>query len=513
MAGELRARATAPFACPDASVAGAISGAKGSRRTFGLQARATGDAASPAPIPRRGLSLFGGTDASGRAGYSIGMPDKVTDRLAAAAIPSATTDHLAPQHDKNSKFWQNAHLYFDRVYQTMNLDALWRAVMSSPKRVITVSCPVRMDDGRIQVFTGYRAQHNNALGPFKGGIRFDKSVHMDEVMALAMLQTWKNALVGLPFGGAKGGVVCDPKTLSMGEKERLTRRYTAELLPIIGPERDIPAPDVGTDAQIMAWFLDTYSMMAGYQALGVVTGKPVSIGGSVGREEATGRGVMNILRKFLHTQNKQLTDVRVAVQGFGNVGYHAARLLDERGATIIAISEKTGGIFDESGIDIQAAGAYYRENGTLADFPGGDAISNEELLVCDCDVLAPCAMENTIDAEVAPHIQARTVVEGANGPTTPMADEILRDNGVTVLPDILANAGGVTVSYFEWVQGLDNFFWDRKRVQDELQRVMEKSFDEVNAKADAADCDYRTAAYTIAISRVAEACRLKGLFP
>src|SRR5688572_12037388 len=426
------------------------------------------------------------------------------------------TDRLTPSPASSkghSKFWQNAHTYFERVYATMNLDPTWRAVLSTPKRVLTVSCPIRMDDGSIQVFTGYRAQHNGARGPFKGGLRYDTGVSRDEVMALAMLQTWKNALVDLPYGGAKGGIVCDPKNPSIGEKERLTRRYTSEIMQIIGPQHDIPAPDAGTDAQVMSWILDTYSMMVGYQALGVVTGKPVSLGGSVGREEATGRGVMVVLRKFLQTQHKALTDVKVAVQGFGNVGYHTARLLDARGATVIAISEKNGGVYDESGVDIDAAGAYYKENGTLVDFPGGDPITNEDLLTCECDVLIPAAMENTITADVAPHIQARIVVEGANGPTTPEADEILRENGVTVLPDILANAGGVTVSYFEWVQGLDNYFWDMKRVQDELQKIMEKAFDAVNAKADEADCDYRTAAYTIAISRVAEACRLKGLFP
>jgi len=423
------------------------------------------------------------------------------------------TNLLKPQGEHHSNFWQNAHHYFDTVYTDMGLDALWRPYLANPKRVLTVSCPIKMDDGRIQVFTGYRAQHNNARGPFKGGIRYDVTVDRDEVMALAMLQTWKNALVDLPFGGAKGGVVCDPRKLSLGEKERLTRRYTSEIMPIIGPNQDIPAPDAGTDGQVMAWVLDTYSMMVGYQALGVVTGKPVSVGGSVGREEATGRGVMNILRKFLATQNKQLEGTRIAVQGFGNVGSHAARLLDQRGATIVAITERASGIFDESGIDVEAAGKYYKENGTLVDFPGADAMSNEELLTCDCDVLVPAAMENTIDAAVAPHIQARIVVEAANGPTTPQADAILREEGITVLPDILANAGGVTVSYFEWVQGLDNYFWDLKRVQDELQRVMEKSFDAVNAKADEADCDYRTAAYTIAISRVAEACKVKGLFP
>jgi glutamate dehydrogenase (NAD(P)+) len=422
------------------------------------------------------------------------------------------TDLLKPQLD-HSKFWQNSHLYFDRVYQTMNLDPIWREVLSSPKRVLVVSCPVKMDSGQIQVFTGYRAQHNNARGPFKGGIRYDPSVNRDEVMALAMLQTWKNALVELPYGGAKGGVVCDPKKLSLGEKERLTRRYTSEILPIIGPEHDIPAPDVGTDSQVMSWFLDTYSMMVGHQELGIVTGKPVGLGGSAGREEATGRGVMYVLRAFLAKQNKPLQGIRIAVQGFGNVGYNAARLLDEMGANIIAISERKSGIFDESGIDVAAAGLYYRERGDLTDFPHADAISNEELLTCDCDVVIPAAMENTVTEEVAAHIKARIVVEAANGPTTPEADEILRDNGVTVLPDILANAGGVTVSYFEWVQGLQNFFWSLNEVNDELQKVMERAFDAVNAKADQADCDYRTAAYTIAVSRVAEACKLKGLFP
>jgi glutamate dehydrogenase (NAD(P)+) len=424
----------------------------------------------------------------------------------------SNTNLLHPKGD-HSKFWQNAHLYFDRVYQSMNLDPMWRQVLSSPKRVLTVSCPVKMDDGKIQVFTGYRAQHNNARGPFKGGIRYDTTVNRDEVMALAMLQTWKNALVELPFGGAKGGVVCEPRKLSLGEKERLTRRYTSEILPIIGPAHDIPAPDVGTDGQVMSWILDTYSMMVGHQELGVVTGKPVTLGGSVGREEATGRGVMNVLRAFLATQNKTIEGMRIAIQGFGNVGFHAARLLEERGATIIAISERKSGVYSEHGLDIDHLGLYYRERGDLTDYPNGEAITNDELVTCNCDILIPAAMENTITEENAPQIKAHTMVEAANGPTTPEADEILRDKGVTVLPDILANAGGVTVSYFEWVQGLQNFFWSAKQVQDELQKIMEGAFNAVNAKADQVDCDYRTAAYTIAISRVAEACRLKGLFP
>ena len=423
------------------------------------------------------------------------------------------TDQLKPTPDTHSKFWQNAHTYFERVFQTMGLDKIWRTYLSSPKRVLTVSCPVRMDDGRIQVFTGYRCQHSNARGPFKGGLRFDAGVNQDEVMALAMLQTWKNALVDLPFGGAKGGVVCDVHKLSLGEKERLTRRYVSEIMPIIGPVEDIPAPDAGTDAQVMAWFLDTYSMMIGHQELGVVTGKPVALGGSVGREEATGRGVMYILRKFLATQSRTFVGTRVAVQGFGNVGYHSARLIKEQGATIIAISERTGGLYNRDGIDVDAAGQYYRENKTLQDFAGAQAMTNQELLICDCDVLIPAAMEDSIDALLAPNIKARIICEAANGPITPEADDLLRDRGITVLPDILANAGGVTVSYFEWVQGLQNFFWSLKRVQDELQSVMDKAFDQVNAKADASDCDYRTAAYTIAIGRVEEACRLKGLFP
>ncbi|CAN5653312.1 glutamate dehydrogenase [soil metagenome] len=422
------------------------------------------------------------------------------------------TDRLAPQ-EGHSPFWANVHTYFDRVYQMMGLDPVWFQALSTPKRVLIVSCPVKMDDGRIQVFTGYRAQHSNARGPFKGGLRYDSSVNRDEVMALAMLQTWKNALVALPFGGAQGGVVCEPKKLSRGEKERLTRRFTSEIMCVIGPNQDIPAPDAGTDAQVMAWLLDTYSMMVGHQELGVVTGKPVSIGGSVGREEATGRGVMYTLRKFLATKNKNLPDTRIAIQGFGNVGYHSARLLAERGAKIVAISDKYGGIFNDNGIDIEAAGAHYKESMQLTGFKGGEILDNDELLTVDCDVLIPAAMENTIDADVAPKIRARVVVEGANGPTTPDADAILRDNGVTVLPDILANAGGVTVSYFEWVQGLQNFFWNKKEVDDELQKIMERSFDEVNAKADSADCDYRAAAYSIAIGRVVEAYKLKGLFP
>jgi len=428
---------------------------------------------------------------------------------------SDTTNKLHPVLETHSKFWQNAHNFFDRVYDRMGLDPIWRPALSTPKRVLTVSCPIKMDDGSIQVFSGFRVQHNNARGPFKGGIRYDPSVDRDEVMALAMIQTFKNALVELPFGGAKGGVVCDPKKLTMGEKERLTRRYTAEVLPIIGPEQDIPAPDVGTDGQVMAWLLDTYSMMVGHQELGVVTGKPVSIGGSVGREEATGRGCMNVIRAYLRTQNKSLDGLRVAVQGYGTVGSWAARLLKERGAKVVAISDRDAAVRNDRGVDVEAAAAYVKKHRTLAGFSRGqgDEISNQQLLMTDCDVLIPAAMENTLTEDIAPHVKARIVAEGANGPTTPGADDILRENGVVVLPDILANAGGVTVSYFEWVQGLQNYFWTKKEVEDELQKIMEKAFAEVHALAQQKKCDYRTAAYTIAIDRVAEACRLKGLFP
>ena len=431
-----------------------------------------------------------------------------------AARPPAETNRLSADTRQHDTFWRNATTYFEATCRAMKLDPGLQAVLGNPKKITTVSCPVKMDDGAVKVFTGYRVQHNNARGPYKGGLRYDPAVDRDEVMALAMLQTWKNALVDLPFGGAKGGVVCDAKALSPGEKERLTRRYTGGILNVIGPMDDIPAPDLGTDSQVMAWVLDTYSTMVGHHSLAVVTGKPVALGGSVGREEATGRGVMCVLRRFLKvTQNREVAGVKVAVQGFGQVGYFAAKLLDELGAQVVAVSDQYGGIFNENGVDIDAAGAHYREHGRLTDYDGGDAVTNEEVLAADCDVLIPAARENTLDATIAPHVKAKVIVEAANGPTTPEADALLRDAGVTILPDILSNAGGVTVSYFEWVQGLNNYFWDLARVREELTRVMDRAFDAVNAKADEADCDYRTAAYTIAVGRVMEAQRLKGLFP
>ena len=438
-------------------------------------------------------------------------------RYAAGVIPPTSTNLLTPVKPENNgheAFWKNANRYFERVFDSAGVEDEWRDVLATPRRIVTVSCPIRRDNGRIQTFTGYRVQHNNTLGPYKGGLRMASSVARDEVMALAMLQTWKNALVNLPYGGAKGGIVCDPKTLSAGEKERLIRRWTNEVHQDIGPELDIPAPDMGTDARCMAWVMDTYSQIKGHQVLGVVTGKPVELGGSVGREEATGRGVMYALARHLDVvQNATLDGLKIAVQGFGQVGSHAARLCAERGADVVAVSDQFGGIWNPDGLDLDAALAYYAENGQLTDFPDAEAITNEELLTCACDVLIPAALENQITADVAPHVQARIVAEGANGPTTPDADAILLDNGVTVLPDILANAGGVTVSYFEWVQGLDAYFWDLERVRAELKKVMDRAFDRVNAAADADDCDYRRAAYTLAVRRVAGAARMKGLFP
>ena len=428
--------------------------------------------------------------------------------------PNPDTNLLRPQEESPNAFWQNAHAYFDGVYTRMKLDETWRQVLSSPRRITTVSCPIRRDSGEIQVFTGFRVQHSNVLGPYKGGLRMSASVARDEVMALAMLQTWKNALVNLPYGGAKGGIICDPKSLSPREKEALIRRFTYQIHDIIGPEKDIPAPDLGTDGQCMAWMLDTYSGIVGHQELGVVTGKPVSIGGSVGREEATGRGVMNVLRRHLQqVEGRGLDGLRVAVQGFGQVGSAAARLLAERGCTVVAISDMYGGRHNPNGIDLKAASAHYAATGQLSDLPASDHMTNDEVITVDCDVLIPAAIENTVTEELAPNIKARIIAEGANGPTTPGADQMLRDRGIVLLPDILANAGGVTVSYFEWVQGLDHYFWDEKRVQDELQKVMEAAFDQVHAFANREKCDYRTAAYALAVRRVADASAIKGLFP
>jgi glutamate dehydrogenase (NAD(P)+) len=386
-------------------------------------------------------------------------------------------------------------------------------VLSECKKAVSVSIPTRMDDGSVTVFPGYRVTHNIARGPSKGGIRYHPAVTVDEVKALAMWMTWKCALMGIPFGGAKGGVVCDPKRLSRDELERMTRRFTSEIINEIGPERDIPAPDVGTDGRVMAWIFDTYSMNKGHSVLGVVTGKPVQIGGSLGREEATARGALYCLREALRKKTIGLQGARVAIQGFGNVGSYLAKFLAEDGATVIAISDSTTGLHNPRGIDVAAAFAHKGETGSLAGLRGAEPISNEDLLLLDCDVLAPCALEQVIHSGNAHQIRAKVVLEGANGPTTPAADEILEDAGVLILPDVLANAGGVVVSYFEWVQGLQEYFWKETEVNAKLNDIMTRAFNETWGTHEARQTSMRMAAYGLAVLRVAEATTTRGLYP
>jgi glutamate dehydrogenase (NAD(P)+) len=406
-----------------------------------------------------------------------------------------------------------ARLQLTRVGETFGIDPNLVRVLSECKKSIEVSVPVVMDDGTVAVFNGYRVTHNMTRGPAKGGIRYHPAVTQDEIKALAMWMTWKCALMGLPFGGAKGGVVCDPKLLSAGELERLTRRYTTEIINEIGPEKDIPAPDVGTDAQVMAWIFDTYSMNVGHSVLGVVTGKPLSLGGSVGRDGATARGALYCIRTALQKQGGRLPDTRIAVQGFGNVGRNLARLLAEEGARIVALSDSKGGVANPYGIDVQAAIAHKSEHGVLNGLPGAEAITNEELIEYECDVLAPCALEQVITADNAPRIRAKMVCEGANGPTTPAADEILEDREIFVLPDVLANAGGVVVSYFEWVQGLQEYFWKEYEVNAKLNDITVRAFEETWQTRERFSTSMRVAAYGLAVQRVAEATTIRGLYP
>jgi glutamate dehydrogenase (NAD(P)+) len=418
----------------------------------------------------------------------------------------------APTHLLENPF-ELAQAQLRRVGETFDVDPNLIQILSYCKKGVEVSVPVQMDDGTVQAFQGYRVVHNMTRGPAKGGIRYHPAVTQDEVKALAMWMTWKCALMGLPFGGAKGGVVCDPKVLSLGEKERLTRRYTSEIINEIGPEKDIPAPDVGTDAQVMAWIFDTYSMNVGHSVLGVVTGKPLAIGGSVGRDGATARGSLYCIRTALQKQGSRLHDTRVAIQGFGNVGSNLAGLLSEEGVRVIAVSDSRGGIHNAYGIDVPAAIAYKAENGVLEGFPGADAITNEELIEIDCDVLVPCALEQVITSENAARIKARMICEGANGPTTPGADDVLEDRGILVLPDVLANAGGVVVSYFEWVQGLQEYFWKEYEVHAKLNDIVVRAFEETWSARDRFSTSMRMAAYGIAVQRVAEATTIRGLYP
>jgi glutamate dehydrogenase (NAD(P)+) len=423
-----------------------------------------------------------------------------------------TTVDAPVSHLRENPF-EIARSQLRKVADTFAIDPNLVNVLQECKKALSVSVPVSMDDGTTRVFQGYRVTHNVARGPSKGGIRYHPDVTLDEVKALAMWMTWKCALAGIPFGGAKGGVVCNPKTMSEGELQRMTRRFTSEFINELGPENDIPAPDVGTDGRGMAWIFDTYSMNKGHSVLGVVTGKPLTIGGSLGREEATARGALYCVREAVRKQQLSLQGTTVAVQGFGNVGSYLAKFLAEDGATVIAVSDSSSGLHNPNGIDVQAAIAHKRETGSLAGFRGAEPISNEDLLLLECDVLAPCALEQVITAENAHRVRAKIIVEGANGPVTPVADEILEEKGVLVLPDILANAGGVIVSYFEWVQGLQEYFWKEAEVNAKLNDIITRAFNETWALMESRSVSMRLAAYGLAVQRVAEATVTRGIYP
>jgi glutamate dehydrogenase (NAD(P)+) len=419
----------------------------------------------------------------------------------------ASTTHLRQNP------YELARAQLRQVADTFSIDDRLVNVLETCKKSVVVSVPTSMDDGSVKVFEAFRVQHNVARGPSKGGIRYHPSVTFDEIKALAMGMTWKCALMGLPFGGAKGGVVVDPKRLSRGELERMTRRYTSEIVNEIGPEKDIPAPDVGTNAQTMAWIFDTYSMNRGHSVLGVVTGKPLAIGGSLGREEATARGALYCIQEALLKLDRSFEELTVAIQGFGNVGGSLARLIRIAGATVVAVSDSTTALYDPKGIDVAAATSWKQEHGSFRGFPGADPITNEELLLLDVDLLAPCALEQVITPENAPEVKARIVAEGANGPVTPAADAILEERGILVLPDILANAGGVVVSYFEWVQGLQEYFWKEDEVNARLFEIVSRAFQETWNLMDARSVSMRLAAYGLAVQRVAEATVTRGLYP
>jgi glutamate dehydrogenase (NAD(P)+) len=422
-----------------------------------------------------------------------------------------TLDVSAAQAAQN--VWEMAQQQLDDVARLIGLNESLHGFLREPKRVLEVSVPVRMDNGVFRMFKGYRVQHNMSRGPTKGGIRYHPDVSLDEVKALAMWMTWKCALVNIPFGGAKGGVICDPKNMSNQELENLTRRFTSEISIIIGPEKDIPAPDVYTTPQIMAWIMDTYSMQAGYSVPGVVTGKPVAIGGSLGRDKATARGCLYVVDEAMHALNLPIEGARVAIQGFGNAGMHAAELMAKRGYRVVAVSDSRGGVANPKGLDVAGVIAHKTETGSVVGFTGGERIDNRKVLEYDCDVLVPAALEKVITAENAPRIRAKIIAEAANGPTLPEADRILFERGIMVLPDILANAGGVTVSYLEWVQDLQENFWEEEEINERLRRKMTRAFKETYEQAQRLHIDMRRGAYVVAVSRVAEATKLRGLYP
>ena len=406
-----------------------------------------------------------------------------------------------------------AKTQFDRFAEALNLDVGIRNILRQPKRCLIVSIPTKLDDGSIRVFEGYRVQHSIARGPAKGGIRYHPGVTLDEVKALAAWMTWKCAVVNIPYGGAKGGVICDPKAMSRGEVERMTRRFASEISFLIGPERDIPAPDVYTDAQVMAWIMDTYSMGVGYSAPGVVTGKPLEIGGSEGRAEATGRGAQIVIREAAKALNLPIRGSRAAIQGFGNAGSVVAKLLAKDGWKVIAVTDSKGGVQNANGLALNALLEYKARTGSVVGYPEAEPISNSKILELDCELLVPAALENQITGQNASRVKARIVAEAANGPTTPAADDILFRNGVFVLPDILCNAGGVTVSYFEWVQDLQAFFWDESIINEHLERIMVKAFREVHLIAKERGVDMRLGAGIVGVGRVAQAQRIRGLWP
>lgn len=421
------------------------------------------------------------------------------------AIKEAFQEELNP--------FEIAKQQFNRAADYLELDPSMRHVLQTAKRQLIVSIPVKMDGGDVQVFEGYRVQHNIARGPAKGGIRYHPNVTLDEVKALASWMTWKCATVGIPYGGGKGGVVCNPKSMSKNELERLTRRYAFEIAPIIGPDRDIPAPDVYTDEQTMAWIMDTISMVRGHTELGVVTGKPISLGGSQGRAEATARGCLYALREACHLKGMSLAGARVAVHGFGNAGANIARLVAADGAKVVAACDSRAGIYAEGGIDVAAALKRKAETTSLAGLKGTKEIAPDDIVGVDCDILLPSALENFITSKTVGRVRAKIIAELANGPTTPAADRVFEDEGVFLVPDILANAGGVTVSYYEWVQDQYSFFWSEKQINETLEQTMRTAFNSVYETAKRYDTDMRTGAYILAVGRVAEATNVRGIFP
>lgn len=438
------------------------------------------------------------------------MASKPNRALRSVRKPKASP--VVPRSAENLNPYDFALLQFERAAEHLGLDNGSREVLRNPKRQLIVSIPVKMDDGSVRVFRGYRVQHSIARGPSKGGIRYHPGVTLDEVKALAMWMTWKCAVVNIPFGGAKGGITVDSKALSLAENERMTRRFTSEISILLGHDRDIPAPDVYTDSQTMAWMMDTFSMTKGYSTLGVVTGKPLAVGGSAGRNEATAEGCFVAIEEAAKRTRLSLKGATAAVQGFGNAGSFVAKFLDEAGVKVVAVSDSQGGIYDKKGIAMDSLRAAKAKQGTVT-AARGERISNEEILELPVDILVPAALEGVITRKNAGRVKAQIVAEAANGPTTPDADDVLRSNGVLVIPDILANAGGVTVSYFEWVQDLYSFFWDPDMVKGQLQRTIRRAYDEVDTTARRYDTDLRTGALILAVGRVEEATRIRGIFP